>query len=181
MNMIFGKKADNWDLGYEGSAGIFAKMPFFSRSITLYPELDFDYRVFKFESESDYSKDEATITQMLFEIPIMFLFTPDNEGFFVGLGADIGLKLSSTSEYKQEVDTGKKIEKDKRKNTLPTAGVLLGGVFDIGYAFTSHFSVDLRVVQYLSNMINDKAVAETEIMHSNLLTFHTTLGVSFML
>ncbi len=181
MNMVFGKKAGNWEIGYEGSAGIFAKMPFFSRLVTLYPELDFDYRVFKFESESDYSKDEASITQMLFEIPILFVFAPDNEGFFVGIGPDLGLKLSSKSKYKQEVDTGKKIEKDKRKNTLPTAGVLLGGAFDIGYAFNSHFTVDIRVVQYLSNLVNEKAVAETEIMDSKLYTFHTTLGISFAL
>ena len=181
MNMVFGKKAGNWEIGYEGSAGIFAKMPFFSRLLTLYPELDFDYRVFKFESESDYSKDEASITQMLFEIPILFVFAPDNEGFFVGIGPDLGLKLSSKSKYKQEVDTGKKIEKDKRKNTLPTAGVLLGGAFDIGYAFNSHFTVDIRVVQYLSNLVNEKAVAETEIMDSKLYTFHTTLGISFAL
>ena len=92
-----------------------------------------------------------------------------------------GLKLSSKSKYKQEVDTGKKIEKDKRKNTLPTAGVLLGGAFDIGYAFNSHFTVDIRVVQYLSNLVNEKAVAETEIMDSKLYTFHTTLGISFAL
>lgn len=181
MNMIFGKKAGDWKLGYEGSAGIFAKMPFFSRSLTLYPELDFDYRVFNFESESSYSEDEATIKQMLFEIPVMILYAPDNEGIFVGLGFDLGLKLSSKSEYKQKIDTGKKIEKDKRKNTLPTTGVLIGGAFDIGYAFNSHFSADIRVVQYLINLVNDKAVAETEIMDSKLFTFHTTLGISFHL
>jgi len=181
MNMIFGKKSGGWEIGYEGSAGMFAKMPFFSRLLTLYPELDFDYRVFNFKSESDYSEDEAVITQMLFEIPVLFLFAPDNEGFFVGIGPDIGLKLSSKSEYKQEVDTGKKIEKDKRKNTLPTSGVLIGAAFDIGYAFTSHFSADIRVVQYLSNLVNEKAVAETAIMGSKLYTFHTTLGISFAL
>ena len=181
MNMVFGKKSGGWELGYEGSAGMFAKMPFFSRLFTLYPELDFDYRVFNFKSESDYSEDEAVITQMLFEIPVLFLFAPDNEGFFVGIGPDIGLKLSSKSKYKQEVDTGKKIEKDKRKNTLPTTGVLIGGAFDIGYAFTSHFSVDIRVVQYLTNLVNEKAVAETAIMGSKLYTFHTTLGISFAL
>jgi hypothetical protein len=93
----------------------------------------------------------------------------------------VATKLSSKSEYKQKIDTGKKIEKDKRKNTLPTTGVLIGGAFDIGYAFNSHFSADIRVVQYLINLVNDKAVAETEIMDSKLFTFHTTLGISFHL
>ncbi len=181
-NMVmFGKKTDNWGIGIEGSAGIFAKMPFFVRKLSIVPELDFDYRGYNFESTTDYSENEASIDMFLFEIPVILQFSPDEEGFFAGVGFDLGLKLSSTSEFKQEVDTGKKIEKDKRKNTLPTSGVELGAVVNLGYAFTQHFVVDVRVVQYFNNLLNEKAVAETDIMGSKLFTFHTTLGVSFML
>lgn len=186
MNMLFGEKSDNWKPGFDGYAGMFAQMPIGVRSIMLSAEVDFNYRRYNFETSTIYgeeymSDDEAKIDMMLFEIPVTVLYSPEEEGFFVGLGFDLGLKLSSTSEYKQKVNTDKGIEKDKRKNTLPTSGVELGAIFNLGYAFTRNFAVDIRVVQYFSNLLNEGAIAETEIMKSQLHSFHGSLGISFML
>lgn len=186
MNLLFGDKSDNWGPGFDVAAGIFAKLPVFTRALTVGAEVDFNYRRYNFETEIQYgedysSEDKAQIDMMLFEIPITFQYAPESEGLFFAIGFDLGLKLSSTSEYKQTVHSAKGTEKDKRKNTLPTAGVELGALVDLGYVFTNWFAIDIRVSRDFSNLLNQGAIAETEIMKSNLQSFHTSFGISFML
>lgn len=186
MNMLFGKKSDDWKLGYEGVAGFFAKLPLGMQSVQFSVSLDFNYSRYLYEASTIYgegyeSDDDARIDMMLLEIPFIVQYAPDEEGFFFGLGFDLGLKLSSKSTYHQEIDSDKGIEKDKRKNTLPTSGVLMGGVATIGYAFTRWMSIDVRVSQYFTNLLNEPAIAESEVMNSQLYPFHAGLGLSFIL
>ena len=181
---IFGTKDENWNLGFEGNGGLMTRL-LLGRTIGIATELNFSYRHYSYEAKTSYSRNKATIDEMLFEIPVMGQYIFDDDGFFVGLGVNIGLKMSGDSEFKQDVTT----DNDKAKenadapvpNPLPTEGVEIGGLFDIGYIVNRNFMVDLRVVQNFTNLLDLDLIAESTLMHSKLYTMHVTLGVSFLL
>lgn len=183
INHLFGKKTDGWGLGYEVNGGIMVMLPLY-RKLSLATELDFGYRHYSYEDDTDYSHNEAGIDLYLFEIPVMARYTFDDEGFFVGLGFNLGLKLNGYSEYKFDYNSDFKIDDEetsgKRNNTLPTAGVEIGGIFNLGYNITSWMAVDVRVVQSFLNLLNESNVAETSFTDAYWMSFYTTLGVAFM-
>lgn len=183
INYLFGKKTDGWGLGYEVNGGIMVMLPLYRR-LSLATELDFGYRHYSYEDDTDYSHNEAGIDLYLFEIPVMARYTFDDEGFFVGLGFNLGLKLNGYSEYKFDYNSDVKIDDEetsgKRNNTLPTAGVEIGGIFNLGYNITSWMAVDVRVVQSFLNLLNESNVAETSFTDAYWMSFYTTLGVAFM-
>lgn len=183
INYLFGKKTDGWGIGYEINGGIMVMLPLY-RKLSLATELDFGYRHYSYEDDTDYSHNEAGIDLYLFEIPVMARYTFDDEGFFVGLGFNLGLKLNGYSEYKFDYNSDVKIDDEetsgKRNNTLPTAGVEIGGIFNLGYNITSWMAVDVRVVQSFLNLLNESNVAETSFTDAYWMSFYTTLGVAFM-
>ena len=106
-----------------------------------------------------------------------------NEGnFFVGLGFDLGLKLTDVSTFKQTIDTKKGVEEeDPRDNTLPAALLELGGIVDLGYYITRNAFVDVRFLQNFTNLLNEDVIAETTMLKTTLYGLHVTVGVSFLL
>jgi hypothetical protein len=151
------------------------------RSFAVATELDFTYRLYSYEGKSDYGKNEASINESLFEIPVMGQFIFDEDGFFIGLGVNLGLKMSGDSEFKQTIEFEGQTTKDKRPNTVPTVGVEVGGLFDIGFVVNRWLVVDLRAVQNLTNLLDLDLIAESALMHSKLYTMHLTLGATFLL
>ena len=178
MNTFFGKKSDDWGFGYQAGGGILVRLPVGIRHVSLVPELDFVYRNYNYESKNEYSKTEGSLDYMLFEIPIIVRYTFDEDNFFVGLGMNLDLKLTGSSEITQKTkETG---EKDKRKNTLPSSGVELGGVFNVGYAINRWLIADIRVVQCFTNLLNEDAIAESSLSKAHLYTFYTSLSLTFV-
>ncbi len=178
MNTVFGKKSKDWGFGYQAGGGILVRLPVGIRHVSLVPELDFVYRKYNYESKNAYSKTEGSLDYMLFEIPIVVRYTFDEDNFFVGLGMNVDLKLTGSSEFTQKMkETG---EKDKRKNTLPSSGVELGGVFNVGYAINRWLIADIRVVQCFTNLLNEDAIAESSLSKAHLYTFYTSLGLTFV-
>ena len=178
MNTVFGKKSDDWGFGYQAGGGILVRLPIGIRHVSLVPELDFAYRKYNYESKNEYSKTEGSLDYMLFEIPIIFRYTFDEDNFFVGIGMNVDLKLTGSSEVTQKnKENG---EKDKRKNTLPSSGVELGGVFNVGYAISRWLIADIRVVQCFTNLLNEDAIAESSLSKAHLYTFYTSLGLTFV-
>ena len=180
VNKSFGKGASDWNLGPEFGGGLMARLPL-GRTFAVATELDFTYRVYSCEGKSDYGKNEASINEMLFEIPFMGQFIFDEDGFFIGMGVNLGLKMSGDSEFKQTIDFEGTSSKDKRSNTVPTVGVEVGGLFDIGYVVNRWFVLDLRAVQNFTNLLDLDLIAESALMHSKLYTLHVTLGATFLL
>ena len=178
MNTVFGKKSDDWGFGYQAGGGILVRLPIGIRHVSLVPEIDFVYRKYNYESKNEYSKTEGHLDYMLFEIPILLRYTFDEDNFFVGIGMNLDLKLTGSSEVTQKTkETG---EKDKRKNTLPSSGVELGGVFNVGYAINRWLIADIRVVQCFTNLLNEDAIAESSLSKAHLYTFYTSLGLTFV-
>ena len=180
VNKSFGKGASDWNLGPEFGGGLMARLPL-GRAFAVATELDFTYRLYSYEGKSDYGKNEASINEMLFEIPFMGQFIFDEDGFFIGMGVNLGLKMSGDSEFKQTIDFEGTSSKDKRSNTVPTVGVEVGGLFDIGYVVNRWFVLDLRAVQNFTNLLDLDLIAESALMHSKLYTLHVTLGATFLL
>ena len=176
----FGKNSDDWNIGPEFGAGLMARLPL-GRSFGVATELNYCYRQYSYDGKSDYGKNEASIKEMLFEIPVMGQFVFDEDGFFVNLGIDLGLKMNGDSEFKQTIDTEDKHEKDKRSNTIPTVGVEIGGLLGVGYVFNRWLMADLRAMQNFTNLLDLDLIAESTLMHSKLYTMHVTLGVTFLL
>lgn len=179
INMNFlGKKVDGWNVGLDLEAGAIAKLPL-GNDFSAAAGLDYSYRTYSYEANTDYGHNEANLSVMLFEIPVFLQYTFDEDGFFVGLGGNVGLKMSGETEFKQTNDIKKK--KETRNNTMPTAGIELGGLLNIGYVIHKNCVLDLRLVQNLTNLLNRSVIAESSLMKTTLYTSHATLGFTFLL
>ena len=172
INTFFGENSDGWKIGFQGGGGLVVKMNFMLKNLSLVPELTFNYRHYSYEQDMDAYTNEASIDIMMFEIPVIFRYTFEDYNFYVGLGLNMGLKLNGSSEFKTSGG--------KRENTVATSGMEVGGALDIGYMLTRWVSVDVRVVQCFTSLLNKTLVAEEIFYDSSLNTFYTTLGVNFM-
>lgn len=179
VNLLFGEKADTWGLGYLGNGGMLVKIPFGVQSFRFITGLDFSYRRYLHEESNEISDNEAYIEMYMFEIPFMFRYIGDDDGFFIGIGGDVGLKLTGFSQFKQESYVEGKKQKDKRDKTIPTNGVELGAVIDMGFMIDSHFGIDVRVVQYFTNLVDEDNLAESTLFDSELMPLNITLGVFY--
>lgn len=176
-NTFFGNNSDGWTMGFQGGGGIMVKMPLGLKNLSIAPELTFNYRYYRYEMDTDFGTNEANIDVMLFEIPLIIRYTFEDYNFFVGAGLNLGLKLSGTSEYNQNMNEGTDIT---RENTIATSGVEVGGVFDLGFIATRYINIDVRVMQSFSSLLNKTLVAETVFMDSSLLTFYVMAGITFL-
>ena len=186
INKSFGHNAEDWNLGIEVTGGLVAQMNIGNGGLSTVMELDFSYRRYNYEAEfvyDDYSEsDEATISIALFEIPVILRYAINEGNFFVGLGFDLGLKLTDVSTFQQTIDTKKGVEEeDPRDNTLPAALLELGGIVDLGYYITRNAFVDVRFLQNFTNLLNEDVIAETTMLKTTLYGLHVTVGVSFLL
>lgn len=174
INTFFGENSDGWNTGFQVGGGLMLKMNFMLKNLSLVPELTFNYRHYTYEMDMDIYTNEGSIDIFIFDIPIIFRYTFEDYNFFVGLGLNMGLKLSGTSEFKNGAAS------EAQDNTISTSGMEVGGVFDIGYMITRWVHVDLRVVQCFTSLSNKSLMREDIFLESSLNTFYTTIGVSFL-
>lgn len=179
VDYLFGKKSDTWNPGFLTNFGIYVQIPFGLQYFRLFTALDFSYRRYFYEETTEFSENEAYVEMYMFEIPVMFRYIGDGDGFFMGIGGDLGLKLSGFSEFKQKAEIEGKIQKDTRDKTIPTNGVEIGAVLDFGFHFTSQFGIDFRFVQYFTNLVDEDNLAESTLFKSKLWPFNATLGVFY--
>lgn len=171
-NTFFGENSDGWNMGFQIGGGLMVKMNLGIKNLSLVPELTFNYRHYTYEKDMRGYSNEASVDVMMFEIPMLVRYTFEDLGFFVGLGVNLGLKLTGSSEFKTVDQT--------RDNTVATSGMEVGGAFDLGYMLTRWVSVNIRVVQCFTSLLNKTLVAEQTFSESSLNTFYTSAGVSFM-
>ena len=179
-NKSFGHKSDDWNVGPEFGAGLMARLPL-GESFGVATELNYSYRRYTYEGKSNYGKYEAEIDEMLFEIPFMGQYVFDEDGLFFAFGVNLGLKMSGESEFRQKITAEGHESKDKRSNTIPTVGVEIGGLADIGYVVNRWLVLDLRVVQNFTNLLDLDLIAESTLMHSKLYTMHVSLGATLLI
>lgn len=179
VNLLFGDKSDTWNPGYLGNFGLFVRIPFGAQTLRLMTALDFSYRRYLHEETTEISENEAYVEMYMFEIPFMLRYIGEDDGFFFGIGGDLGLKLSGFSEFRQETKIDGKMQKDKRDKTIPTNGVELGAVVDFGYIFNGHFGFDFRIVQYFTNLVDEDNLAESTLFDSDLWPFNASFGIFY--
>ena len=174
-NTFFGSNSDGWSLGWQAGGGLLVKMPLGIKDLFIVPELTFNFRQYRYEQKTDYGTNEASIDIMMFEIPIIVRYVLEDYNFYLGLGLNIGLKLTGSSEFDMGLDIGN----DKHyENTIATSGVEVGGALDLGYMFSRYVHFNIRVVQCFTSLLNQTLVAQKEFMDSTFLTFYTTAGIS---
>ena len=179
VNLLFGNKSDTWGPGYLGNFGLFVRIPFGAQTFRLMTAVDFSYRRYLYEETTEFSDNEAYVEMYMFEIPLMLRYIGEDDGFFFGIGGDLGLKLSGFSEFKQESEIEGKLQKDKRDKTIPTNGVEIGAIVDFGYLIDGHFGIDIRIVQYFTNLLDEDNLAESTLFKSELWPFNATFGVFY--
>lgn len=179
VNTLIGQDTDGWGLGFQGSAGVLVTLPLGVKNLNMVPELVFSYRHYSYAAETDFGDDEASIDIMMFEIPLIVRYTFVDYNFFVGLGLNLGLKLTGSSEFNQHLDMG---DDDSRTNTIPTTGFELGAALDIGYMLTRWVQVNVRAVQGFTNLLNPTLASggEKKFAEANFLTSYVQLGVSML-
>ncbi|PWJ64906.1 MULTISPECIES: outer membrane beta-barrel protein [unclassified Fibrobacter] len=180
INLPFGDN-DGWNLGFGFGGGIAARLPLTSGGLGVAAGLEFGYRQFHYEGKTEFSKDEATVSQMLFEIPVTLQYAFDDEGFFFGVGGDIQLKMQGESDFTQKIDTDQVHAKDKRHNTLPTTGVEAGATAILGFAFTSWCQMDVRGTFNFTNLLDQDVIAESSLMDTALHMLHLNAGFTILL
>ena len=175
-NTFFGENSDGWGMGWQVGGGLMLKMNFLVKNLSLVPELTFNYRHYTYEKDMDIYTNEANIDVFIFDIPMIFRYTFEDYGFFVGLGFNLGLKLNGSSEYTNGASG------ETLSNTIATSGMEVGGAFDVGYMLTRWVHVNLRVVQCFTSLLNKTLLGESarEFDESSLNTFYTTAGISFL-
>lgn len=179
VNTLIGQDTDGWGLGFQGSAGVLVTLPLGVKYLNMVPELVFSYRHYSYAAETDFGDDEASIDIMMFEIPLIVRYTFADYNFFVGLGLNLGLKLTGSSEFTQNLDMG---DDETRTNTIPTTGFELGAALDIGYMLTRWVQVNVRAVQGFTNLLNPTLASggEKKFADANFLTSYVQLGVSML-
>lgn len=180
INIPFGDN-DGWKIGYGFGGGIAARLPLTSGGLGIASGIEFGYRQFHYEGKTEFSKDEATVSQMLFEIPVTLQYAFDDEGFFFGVGGDIQLKMQGESDFTQKIDTDQVHAKDKRHNTLPTTGVEAGATAILGFAFTSWCQMDVRGTFNFTNLLDQDVIAESSLMDTALHMLHLNAGFTILL
>lgn len=175
---LLGKEVDGWNPGFDLEVGAIAKLPL-GNDFSAAAGLDFGYRRYSYEADTDYGHNEATASEMLFQIPAFFQYSFDEDGFFIGIGVNVSLKMHGETEFKQTIYS--KNKEAKRSNTMPTTGVGFGGLLDLGFSVSKNLTLDLKVVQNLTGLLNRDVIAESWLMNTKLFTSHATLGVTFLL
>ena len=174
-NTFFGSNSDGWGLGWQAGGGLMVKMPLGIKDLFLVPELTFNFRRYLYEQDTDYGTNEASIDVMMFDIPIIARYVFEDYSLYLGLGLNIGLKLTGSSEFDMNIDVGNDKHYD---NTIATSGAEVGGALDMGYMFSRYVHFNIRVVQSFTNLLIPARTAQKEIMDSTLLTFYTTAGIN---
>ena len=187
FNLFFiGKNTEDWSIGYEATAGIIAQTKIGIEGLYATVGLSFSYFRYRYDADlkyEDYSEeDEARINVALFEIPFIVKYAIGGGNITLGLGFDLGLKLTGSSAFDQTINTSTTTEQDDtHDNTIPTETLELGGIFEVAYSLNKNISVDLRVLQRFTNLLNSDVVFETALKDANLLGTHVTIGVSLFL
>lgn len=174
-NTFFGTHSEGWTLGWQVGGGLIVKMPLGIKDLSVVPELTFNFRQYRYNEDTDYGTNDATIDIMMFEIPIMFRYTFEDNNIFVGLGLNIGLKLMGSSEFNMNVDIG---EDKTYDNKIATSSVEVGGALDLGYMLSRYVHLNIRIVQCFTSLLNQTLVAQKEFLDSSLLTFNATFGAT---
>lgn len=184
--MLLGEETDDWIIGYGANASIVTLTKLGASGLYTSAELAFGYYRYRYEAkldEEDYSEeDEATLNVVLFEIPLILKYAIGGGNLTLGLGVDIGLKLTGSSKFKQTIETSSLTEVDSSDDDLlPTALVEFGGIFEIAYSVNRNFTIDLRILQRITNLLNQDVVAVTTLKDAKLLGTHASIGFSLFL
>lgn len=176
INTFFGEGSSGWKLGFQGGAGLMLKMNLGVKNVSLVPELTFNYRRYTYEKEmaDGLYTNEATINIFIFEIPIIVRYEFENNDFYVGAGLNLGLKLNGGSEF---ISSG---GKSPNPDPVMTSGMEVGAAIDLGYMFSRNAYINLRVTQCFTSLLNQTLVDAAAFQNSTLLTFQSTLGLSFL-
>lgn len=177
VNTFIGNETSGWGLGFQGSAGLLVQLPLGVKNLNMVPELVFTYRHYSYSSETDFGDNDASIDIMMFEIPLIVRYTFVDYNVFLGLGLNLGLKLSGSSEFNQNIDMG---EDKTYDNTIATTGFELGAAVDVGYMLTRWVQLNLRLVQGFTNLLNQTLNAERSFKDSNFLTSYASVGICFL-
>ena len=176
INTFFGENSDGWRVGFQGGIGLMLKMNLGIKNVSLVPELTFNYRRYTYEMEmaDGLYTNEATINIFIFAIPIIVRYKFENQNFYVGIGLNLGLKLNGRSSF---ISSG---GKHPNPDPVMTSGMEVGAALDLGYMVSRNTYINLRTSQCFTSLLNKTLVEASAFKNSTLLTFQTTLGLSFL-
>ena len=184
FNTFLGSHSDGWGAGWNVGGGLIIKISMFTKNFSLVPELTFNYRQYNYEKEmNDLYTNKAKINIMLFELPIMFRYTFEQYDFFAAAGLHLGLKLMGSAEYGSEPKAGVIADSDnglKSTTEIATTNMEVGFAIEGGYMLTRNIHVNLRIVQSITNLLNQGLTVKQPFDKATLLTFYTNAGISFL-
>lgn len=168
---LIGEDAENWTIGYQFGGGLMVKMPLGVKNLSIVPELTFNYRYYGYNEDTDYGKKKAEINIVMVEIPLIVRYTLEDWNMYFGLGVDLGLKFTGSSEFEFAGS-------HNNNNPVTTSSVEVGGTVDIGYMLNRWLHMNVRVTQCFTNILN--LTLTEEFRTATLNTFYTTVGLTYL-
>ena len=175
FNAFFlGERTENWRLGYEASAGIVAQTKIGIPELSISVGLQFSYFRYRYEANDDFEyddyseKDEAQLNVEKDEL----------RGFDLGVDEYV-TKPFSPRTLVARVGAILRRTAGKEENDR----IELSGIVEFGYLVNRNFSVDLRLLQRFTNLLNNDVVevSEIDLKKAALYGFHVTIGLSLYL
>lgn len=143
---------DDWSFGLSMNLGLIMKVRL-ADNFALTPELTASYRYLSKEKKETGYTIEATLSNVLIELPILFRFFLDNtEGVYVFAGPEIGLVLYNKSTEKVIFENAPPSNGDA---PIQPASVEIGIVLGVGYQINRWVALDLRAFYSLTNYANE--------------------------
>ena len=164
---FIGQDGDGWSFGLSMNLGLIMKVRL-ADNFALTPELTASYRYLSKEKKETGYTIEATLSNVLIELPILFRFFLDNtEGVYVFAGPEIGLVLYNKSTEKVIPDNTPSFEGDA---PIQPASVEIGIVLGVGYQINRWVALDLRAFYSHTNYANE-TLSNYEYTKMNTLYF----------
>lgn len=163
---FIGQDGDGWSFGLSMNLGLIMKVRL-ADNFALTPELTASYRYLSKEIKITGYTIEATLSNALIELPLLFRFFLDNtEGVYVFAGPEIGLVLYNKSTEKVIFDNTPSLEGDapsfeshvpslEGEAPIQPASVEIGAVLGVGYQLNRWVAFDLRAFYSLTNYANE--------------------------
>ena len=129
FNTFLGSNSEGWGAGWNAGAGLIIKISMFTKNFSLVPELTFNYRQYNYEKDMGVYTNKGKLNIMLFELPIMFRYTFEQNDFFAAaiaieggymLTRSVHLNLRVVQSFTNLLNQGLTVEPSFTNSTLLT-------------------------------------------------------------
>lgn len=152
---FMGDDSKGWSFGLAGNLGAIMKIRI-TDYFALTPELTASYRYLSREVDEGGYTIEASLSNVVIELPILLRFFLDNtEGLYAFVGPEIGLVIYNNSSSEVIFDNNNTATETEATNPIESSSVEIGLTLGVGYQLNRWVGFDVRAFYSLTNYSNE--------------------------